>query len=285
MTAVRMDQNSPVAAAAEVPPEVVELLRPFCEARAIVFFDLETTGTEKMLDRIVEIAAVAVPPEGPLRVFDRRVNPGVKIPSEAAAIHGISDADVAEAPLFREIAPVLLAFLGDADLAGYNVRAFDVPLLVKEFERAGVPFSLEGRRIVDMQTIFFKKEPRDLSAALRFFAGREHAGAHGALADVVAAVEVLAGQLRRYPDLPRTLNGLQEFSSPAEGRWVDPDKRFLWRDGEAVFAFGNLKGKSLALVAETKPEYLDWMIRGDFPEPAKQIARDARRGIFPKKRP
>lgn len=284
MTAVRMDQNRPVAAA-EVPPEVVELLRPLCEARAVVFFDLETTGTEKMLDRIVEIAAVAVPPEGPLRVFDRRVNPGVKIPSEAAAIHGISDADVAEAPLFREIAPELLAFLGDADLAGYNVRAFDVPLLVKEFERAGVLFSLEGRRIVDMQTIFFKKEPRDLAAALRFFAGRQHAGAHAALADVVAAAEVLAGQLRRYPDLPRTLEGLHEFSSPAEGRWVDPDKRFLWRDGEAVFAFGNLKGKSLALVAETKPEYLDWMIRGDFPEPAKQIARDARRGIFPKKRP
>jgi DNA polymerase-3 subunit epsilon len=270
---------------AAVPAGILELLRPLCDGRSIVFFDLETTGTEKMLDRIVEIAAVAVPPEGPARVFDRLVNPGVRIPSEAAEIHGISDADVKDAPSFRDLAPELLAFLGDADLAGYNVRAFDVPVLLKEFERAGLPFPLEGRRIVDMQTIFFKKEPRDLGAALRLFAGRDHAGAHAALADVVAAAEVLAGQLRRYPDLPRTLDGLHEFSSPAEGRWVDPDKRFFWRDGEAVFAFGNLRGKSLELVAETKPDYLDWMIRGDFPEPAKEIARNARRGIFPKKRP
>jgi len=283
MTADRMTRRPPEAAA--VPDGVLELLRPLCDGRPIVIFDLETTGTEKMLDRIVEIAAIAVPPEGPPRVFDRLVNPGVRIPSEASAIHGISDADVKDAPTFRDLAPELLAFLGDADLAGYNVRAFDVPVLLKEFERAGIPFPLEGRRLVDMQTIFFKKEPRDLGAALRLFAGRDHTGAHAALADVVAAAEVLAGQLRRYPDLPRTLDGLHEFSAPVEGRWVDPDKRFVWRDGEAVFAFGNLKGKSLALVAETKPDYLDWMIRGDFPEPAKEIARNARRGVFPKKRP
>ncbi|MGE5344637.1 MAG: exonuclease domain-containing protein [Acidithiobacillales bacterium] len=261
------------------------MLRPLCAGRPLVVFDLETTGTEKTLDRIVEIAAVAVLPEGPPRVFDRRVNPGVRIPSEAAAIHGISDADVRDAPSFRDIAPELLAFLGEADLAGYNVRAFDVPLLVREFQRAGLKFSLEGRLIVDMQTIFFRKEPRDLAAAVRFFAGREHTGAHAALADVVAAAEVLAGQLRHYPDLPHTLDGLQEFSTPAEGRWVDPDKRFVWRDGEAVFAFGVHRGKSLALVAETKPEYLDWMIRGDFPEPAKEIVRSARRGVFPAKKP
>jgi DNA polymerase-3 subunit epsilon len=271
--------------AAGVPADVVAVLRPLCGDRPLVFFDLETTGTEKMLDRIVEVAAVAIPPDGALRVFDRRVNPGVRIPSEATAIHGISDADVAQAPRFREVAPELIAFLGEADLAGYNIRSFDVPLLVREFQRAGVPFSLEGRRIVDMQTIFFRKEPRDLAAAVRFFAGREHAGAHAALADVVASAEVLAGQLRRYGDLPRTIVGLHEFSTPVEGRWVDPDKRFVWRDGEAVFAFGLHRGKSLALVAEQKPEYLDWMIRGDFPEPAKEIARKARQGVFPAKKP
>ncbi len=277
-----MGQNPGVAA--EIPAEVVEAVRALCDGRSLVFFDLETTGTERMLDRIVEIAAVAVPPEGPPRVFDRRVNPGVKIPREATEIHGITDEDVKDAPAFKDLAPELLAFLGKADLAGYNIRGFDVPLLMKEFERAATPFSLEGRRILDMQAIFFRKEPRDLAAAVRVFAGREHAGAHEALADVVAAAEVLAGQLRRYPDLPRTLDGLHEFSAPAEGRWVDPDKRFFWRDGEAVFAFGDHRGKSLALVAETSPEYLDWMIRRDFPEPAKEIARKARRGIFPKKR-
>jgi DNA polymerase-3 subunit epsilon len=279
-----MGQN-PQVDQPDLPPGLVEDLSPLCDGRPLVFFDLETTGTEKTLDRIVEIAAIAILPDGAPRVFDRRVNPGVRIPSEAAAVHGISDEDVKDAPTFRQIAPELLAFLGDADLAGYNIRAFDIPLLQKEFERAAVPFRLEGRRIVDMQTIFFRKEPRDLAAALRFFAGRDHAGAHAALADVVASAEVLAGQLHHYPDLPRTLGGLHEFSAPAEGRWVDPDKRFFWRDGEAVFAFGDHRGRSLALVAEKNPEYLDWMVRKDFPEPAKEIARNARRGVFPKRRP
>jgi DNA polymerase-3 subunit epsilon len=150
-------------------------------------------------------------------------------------------------------------------------------------ERAGVPLPLENRRIVDMQTIFFKKEPRDLAAAVRFFVGREHAAAHAALQDAVASAEVLAGQLRRYADLPRSLDALHEYSTPAEGRFVDPDKRFLWRDGEAVFNFSEHRGKTLAEVAEKNPGFLDWMVSHNFPAPAKQIARDARRGIFPKK--
>ena len=263
--------------------ELIESLRPLCEGRALVVFDLETTGTDRLSDRIVEIAAIAVEPSGPPRVLDRRVNPLTKIPREATAVHGISEADVKDAPPFREIAAGVATFFGDGDLAGYNVRAFDVPLLVREFERAGVPFAVAGRRIVDMQTIFFRKEPRDLAAAVRFFAGHEHARAHAALADVVAAAEVLAGQLKRYPELPRGLDGLHEFSAPAEGRFVDPDKRFVWRDGEAVFNFGDHRGRNLSWVAEQNPDYLDWMIRRDFPEPAKEIARQARRGVFPKK--
>ena len=268
-----------------LPLDALAPLFELCGERPLAVFDLETTGTDRLSDRVVEVAVVRFGKGGDVATLDRRVNPGVRIPSEATAIHGISDVDVQDAPSFRQIIPELLAFLGDADLAGYNIRGFDVPLLQKEFERADAVFPMQKRRLVDMQTIFFKKEPRDLRAALRFFAGRDHEGAHAALADVVAAAEVLAGQLRRYPDLPRTMDGLHEFSSPAEGRWVDPDKRFFWRDGEAVFAFGKLKGKSLALVAETKPDYLDWMVRGDFPEPAREIVRNAQRGVFPKKKP
>jgi DNA polymerase-3 subunit epsilon len=266
-----------------LPEGLVEALRPLCAGRPLVVFDLETTGTDRLSDRIVEIAAVSIPPEGSARLLDRRVNPLTRIPREATAVHGISDDDVKDAPPFRQIAAEVDAFFGEADLAGYNVRAFDVPLLIREFERAGLPFTVAGRRIVDMQTIFFRKEPRDLAAAVRLFAGHEHDGAHAAMADVVAAAEVLAGQLARYPDLPRDLGALHAFSSPVEGRWVDPDKRFAWRDGEAVFNFGDHRGKSLSWVAEQNPDYLDWMIRRDFPEPAKEIARQARRGVFPKK--
>src|ERR1019366_5995562 len=148
---------------------------------------------------------------GALATCEARVNPGVKIPRESTRIHGIGDADVAGAPAFSEIAGRILEFFGDADLAGYNVGAFDVPVLLREFELANAVFELENRRIVDMQTIYFRKEPRDLAAAVRFFAGREHTGAHSALADVIASAEVLVGQFRRYADLPRDVAALHEL--------------------------------------------------------------------------
>jgi DNA polymerase-3 subunit epsilon len=266
-----------------LPPETRAALCSLCGDRPLVVFDLETTGADRLTDRIVEIAALRFGPAGAVATFESRVNPGVKIPRESTRIHGITDADVATAPFFCEIAGRILEFFGDADLAGYNVRSFDVPLLVREFELANVVLPLENRRVVDIQTIYFKKEPRDLAAAVRFFAGREHTSAHSALADVIASAEVLAGQFRRYADLPRDVAALHELSRPAESRFADPDKRFLWRDGEIVFAFGEHRGKTLEEVAVKHPGFLDWMIAKTFSEEAKQIARDARRGIFPKK--
>ena len=268
---------------AALPPETLAALTSLAGERPLVVFDLETTGADRLMDRIVEIAALRFGPAGSVAAFESRVNPGMKIPRESTRIHGIYDADVAGAPAFAGIAGRLLEFLGDSDLAGYNVRAFDVPVLLREFELAHVAFPIENRRIVDMQTIYFRKEPRDLAAAVRFFAGREHSGAHSALADAVASAEVLAGQLRRYADLPRDVAALDELSRPPEGRFADPDKRFLWRDGEIVFAFSGHRGKTLEEVAEKHPEFLDWMISKSFSEEAKRIARDALRGIFPKK--
>jgi len=266
-----------------LPPETLAALAALTGDRPLVIFDLETTGADRLTDRIVEIAALRFGPGGAVAVWESRVNPGVKIPRESTRVHGISDADVAGAPSFPEIAGQILEFFGDADLAGYNVRSFDVPVLLREFALANLVFPIESRRVIDMQTIFFKKEPRDLSAAVRFFAGREHAGAHAALADVIASAEVLAGQLRRYPDLPRDVEGLHEISRPPEGRFADPDKRFLWRDGEIVFAFSEHRGKTLAEVAEKHPGFLDWMLTKSFSEESKQIARDARKGVFPRK--
>lgn len=254
-----------------------------CAERRLAVFDLETTGTDRLSDRIVEVAAVRFGTGGEVATFDRRVNPGVRIPRESTRIHGISDEDVANLPPFATLAPELASFLEGCDLAGYNIRQFDVPVLLREFDLATVPFSMEGRRVVDMQTIYFRREPRDLGAAVRFFAGREHVAAHAALADAVASAEVLAGQLRKYADLPRDVAALHELSRPPEGRFVDPDKRFLWRDGEAVFAFGQHRGTRLQEIAEKSPSYLDWIVEGSFPDEAKRIARDAQRGVFPRK--
>jgi DNA polymerase-3 subunit epsilon len=268
-------------AAPRLPDDALVRLSALCGECALIVFDLETTGADRLTDRIVEIAALRIVKDGSFTVLDRRVNPGMKIPSESTAVHGISDEDVKDAPPFKDIAAEIAAFFEGCDLAGYSVRAFDVPVLVREFERAGVPFRLEGRRIVDAQTIYFKKEPRDLAAALRFFGGREHEGAHSALVDVVASAEVLAGQLARYADLPRSLDELHRFSTPAEGRFVDLEKRFLWRDGQAVFAFGEFRGRLLSEVAASNPGYLDWILSKDFPHDTKRIVTDALRGVFP----
>lgn len=264
-----------------LPPEALETLRSLCGGAPLAVFDLETTGPDRLTDRIVEIAVLRVSPDGSLATFETRVNPGVKIPREATAVHGITDADVAGAPPFADVAPRLTAFLEGCDLAGYNLRGFDIPLLARELERVKVAFSFDGRRVIDAQVIYFRKEPRDLSAAVRTFVGREHDGAHSALADTIAAAEVLAGQLKRYADLPRGIDALAAFTAPVEGRWVDADKRFVWRDGSAVFNFGAKRGQTLEAVAGKSPEYLDWMLEADFPEEAKRIVREAREGRFP----
>ena len=268
---------------AVLPLEALAPLFELCGERPLAVFDLETTGTDRLTDRVVELAVVRFDKGGDVATLDRRVNPCVRIPRESTRVHGISDADVAACPTFAELAPEVAAFLEGCDLAGYNIRQFDVPVLVREFDLAKVPFSMEGRRVVDMQTIYFRKEPRDLGAAVRFFAGREHGAAHAALADALASAEVLAGQLRRYADLPRDVASLHELSRPPEGRYVDPDKRFLWRDGEVVFAFGQYRGTRLADVAEKNPSYLDWIVDGNFPDEAKRIARDAQRGVIPRR--
>jgi DNA polymerase III subunit epsilon len=275
-----LGHDPPVTA---LPLDALAPVFDLCAERRLAVFDLETTGADRLSDRIVEVAAVRFGPGGEVATFDRRVNPGVRIPRESTRVHGISDADVAQCPPFAGLAPELAAFLDACDLAGYNIRQFDVPVLLREFEIAKVPFPMEGRRIVDMQTIYFRREPRDLGAAVRFFARREHVAAHAALADAVASAEVLAGQLRRYADLPRDVAALHELSRPPEGRFVDPDKRFLWRDGEVVFAFGQHRGTRLEEVAEKNPSYLDWILEGSFPDEAKRIARDAQRGVFPRK--
>jgi DNA polymerase-3 subunit epsilon len=187
--------------------------------RALAVFDLETTGTSPGSDRIVEICVAVLLPDGGRDVVTRRVNPGRPIPPEATAVHGISDSDVADAPPFREIAPGLLRLLEGCDLAGFNVLSYDLPLLQAEFERCNLTFDVGDRRIVDAQRIYHRKEPRTLSAAVKFYTGREHAGAHGAEADVLATVDVLDAQIERYPDLPRDVEGLSRVSRPAD--WAD----------------------------------------------------------------
>ncbi len=250
--------------------------------RPLAFFDLETTGTDPATDRIVEISVLRIQPDGERTVRSRRVNPERPIPPEATRLHGIRDEDVRDAPTFRQIAKGLLEFLADCDLAGFNVRRFDVPLLDREFRDAGHDLGLSSRRVIDAMTVFHRKEPRDLSAAVRFYLGRELVGAHGATADVEAAAEVLEAQLARYDDLPRTVAELDAWCHPVPPGAVDRAGKFVRRDGAVVFAFGKHQGRPIREVARERPDYLQWLLKQpDFPEDARALAEKALRGEEP----
>jgi DNA polymerase-3 subunit epsilon len=184
--------------------------------RPVVFFDLEATGLDTLNDRIVEIACVRVGSDGVVSRLESRVDPQIDIPADATAVHGISAADLADAPTFAAIAPRVELFLADADLAGYNHGRYDLPLLECEFARVGMDFDWRSRRIIDVSVIFRRMEPRSLAGALRFYCGKELTSAHAATADVEATMEVLVGQFERYPDLPRDVEGLDEFTRPRE---------------------------------------------------------------------
>lgn len=236
---------------------------PFELDRPLVFFDLETTGLDLKNDRIVELAFIKWTPRGDILEKERRFNPEMPIPPEATAVHGITDADVAnEAPFCRR-ARALAKMLEGCDLAGFNVRRFDIPMLVHEFKRCGVDFSIEGRRVVDMQNIFHREERRDLSAAARFYLDREHEEAHTALGDIRTSAGVLGAQLARYPHIPQDLDGLHEYCEEYAPTWTEADRWFSPEDEGRVFRRGKHKGKPLAEVAREAPDYLQWMIGAD----------------------
>jgi len=236
---------------------------PFQLDRPLIFFDLETTGLDLKNDRIIEIAFIKWTPHGDILERERRFNPEMPIPAEATAVHGITDADVADEVEFCRVARSLEDMLEGCDLAGFNVRRFDIPMLLEEFKRCGVDFSMEGRRVVDMQNIFHREERRDLSAAARFYLGREHEEAHTALGDIRTSAAVLGGQLERYPDLPRDIDGLHAYCEEYFPTRTELDRWFSPENTGRVFHRGKHKGRPLAEVAAEAPDYLMWMIGAD----------------------
>jgi DNA polymerase-3 subunit epsilon len=249
--------------------------------RPLAFFDLETTGIFIPTDRIVEIAIVKYLPGGGMKHFATRVNPEMRIPAAATAIHGITDDDIVFEPLFKEVARAVRSFLAGCDLSGYNVRRFDLPMLRKEFERVGEELGNDDARIVDVQTIFHMREPRDLTAAYRYYCGKEHRGAHGALADVNATAEIFEAQLARYTDLPRDIGALEALLHPKDPSWVDDEGKLVWESGEIVFGFGKYRGRRLRELIQQVPDYLTWVLSGSFPESMKKVIRLALGGSWP----
>lgn len=242
----------------------LNLKRPIC------FFDLETTGTNIATDRIVEIAILKIFPNGNKEGKTWRVNPGIPIPEEAAAIHGITDEQVAGEPTFKELSREIYKMIQGCDLAGFNSNRFDIPLLAEELLRAGMDFDMKNIVAVDVQTIFHKMEKRTLEAAYQFYCNKPLEGAHGAAADTQATYEVLLSQIERYPDLENDIAKLAAFST--HNQTVDL-AGFIIADeeGNEVFSFGKHKGKKVSDVFEQEPGYFGWMLNADFPLYTKKV--------------
>ncbi|MCR4764794.1 MAG: 3'-5' exonuclease [Bacteroidaceae bacterium] len=229
----------------------------------VVFFDLETTGTDINKDRIVEICYLKVWPNGNEDAHTMRINPGMHIPEESSKVHGIYDDDVKECPVFKEVAKNIAKDFEGADIAGFNSNRFDVPLLAEEFLRAGIDVDLSRHRFIDVQVIFHKKEQRTLSAAYQFYCGKNLEDAHTALADTRATYEVLKAQLDKYPDLQNDMKFLSDYSSFTKN--VDFAGRMVYDDnGAEVFNFGKYKGQLVKDVLAKDPGYYSWILNSDF---------------------
>jgi len=238
--------------------------------KPLVVLDLETTGVSIASDRIVELSAMKVSPGGEEEWLTMRLNPGIPISPEATRVHGITDADVANEPHFKDVAKRIASFLEGCDLAGFNSMKFDIPILCEEFLRVNVDFNPARHRYVDVQVIFHKKEQRTLSAAYKFYCERELENAHSARADAAATYEILKAQLDRYPDLENDIEKLSSFS--AFNNNADLAGRIVFNEQNIeVFNFGKHKGKPVVQVFKEEPSYYSWMMNGDFPLNTKQV--------------
>lgn len=238
--------------------------------KPIIFFDLETTGTNITHDRIVEISIIKVMPNGEEMEYTFRINPEMPIPAEATAIHHITDEDVKGELTFKQRAKELVKIFTGCDIAGFNSNRFDMPLLAEEFDRAGVNFDYTKARFIDVQTIFHKKEQRTLVAAYKFYCNKDLEGAHSANADTRATLEVLKAQLDHYPDLPKDIEELSKYSSP--NRNVDLQGRIIYNDqGVEVINFGKYKGYPVVEVLRRDPGYYGWIKQGDFSGDTKRV--------------
>lgn len=247
----------------------------------LAFFDLEATGINISTDRIVEISILKIHADGRQELKTTKINPTIPIPKESSLIHGIYDKDVQDSPTFNEVARELFRFFEGADLAGFNVLKFDIPLLVEEFLRAGLDFDIEKRNLLDSQKIFHLMEKRNLTAAYKFYCGKNLENAHSAEADTIAAYEVFKAQIERYAEqevedlqgnvLGKIENDMRKIHNLINEKMVDLAGRFVFNEkGEEVFNFGKLKGKTIEQVLIEEPGYYDWMMKGDFPLDTKR---------------
>ena len=255
--------------------------------RNLCFFDVEATGLNVVRDRIMQIAIIKYFADGrePAEL-SLLINPGIPISMEAMQVHGILPKDVANKPTFRQVADKIFEFIGNSDLAGYNSNRFDVPILMEEFARVGIEFDISKRKLVDVQRIFYKMEPRNLKAALRFYAGKEMENAHDAMVDVRATVDVFLGQLKKYEGVDHVdddgnvtpnpvkndVDSLHRFTN--DNKFLDATQKLkLNTEGKVVFNFGKYNNQPVKEVLAKDKQYYNWILNKEFSSQVKQLIK------------
>jgi DNA polymerase-3 subunit epsilon len=252
-------------------------------ARPLVVLDLETTGIWIEKDRIIEIALIKIHPDGQKEEFSTKVNPVMAIPARVTEITGITQEDVKNAPAFGNIAGKVLQFIGDADLGGFNIERFDLPLLAREFCDAGIVFDYSQKTIYDAQKIYHLNERRDLSAAFTFYCQQELKNAHSALADAQASLDILVEQVNRYCEGQESIEALKIFEYEPNKEYFDCDRKFRWWNGDLYMTFGKYARKEpLKVIAKKDPQYLQWVLEKDFSDDVKAMIQAVLNGQHPK---
>lgn len=224
-------------------------------SRPVVFFDTETTGVDPMTARIIELSCLKLHPDGTIEEYYKKINPGIHIPKEASDVNGITDEDVKDCPKFEVIAENLNAFLADCDLGGYNIRGYDVPLLIEEFNRCHIAFKYSNRLLMDGLYIFRKMFPHNLTTALKYFCNKELEDAHTATADTFASMEVFFAMIPKYK-----FKSVQDASEFAADGCVDLRGSFRRNeDGKIAFNFGKYRNQSVTEVNMKDPGYMYWL--------------------------
>lgn len=261
----------------------MKMLKNLVLERPLAFIDVETTGLKPNSDRVIELCILKIHPDGKREYKSHRINPEIPIPANATDIHGITDADVEHEPKFQQYAKSLENFLDDCDLAGFNLIKYDLPCLEAEFKRAGVEFSRNNRKLIDIQVLYHLLEPRDLNAAYLKYCGKEMEKRHTAEGDTNATAEILDRQLEVHPELPRNVSELYAMCYTVPENYVDPDGKFIWLNGEVVCNFGKKhNGRRLKHIASQDPGYLRWIVGADFTPEVKEMVSKALVDEFPK---